>query len=79
MSHSHASASCTPLSSVHFTTAPYEKKTRENQKKTKKNKDLATSPEIRVVLETLFFFGFFCFFLVFSSFGAIGLIWINPD
>ena len=35
MSHSHASASCTPLSSVHFTTAPSEKKTRENQKKQK--------------------------------------------
>ena len=72
MSHSHASASCTPLSSVHFTTAPSEKKTRENQKikkqqKKQKNKDLATSPEIRVVLETLFFL-FFLFFLVFSSF-----------
>ena len=51
-----------------------KKKTRENQKK-QKTKDLATSPEIRVVLETLFFL----FFLVFSSFGAIGLIWINPD
>ena len=38
MSHSHASASCTPLSSVHFTTAPSEKKTRENQKKQKKQK-----------------------------------------
>ena len=60
MSHSHASASCTPLSSVHFT-APSEKNSRKPKKN---NKDLATSPEIRVVLETLFFL-FFCFFLFF--------------
>ena len=64
MSHSHAFASCTPLSSVHFTTAPSGKKiekTKKKTKKNKKNKDLATSPEIRVVLETLFFFCFFWF------------------
>ena len=33
----------------------------EKTKKNKKNKDLATSPDIRVVVETLFFL-FFVFF-----------------
>ena len=33
----------------------------EKTKKNKKNKDLATSPDIRVVVETLFFFFFFGF------------------
>jgi hypothetical protein len=39
----------------------------EKTKKTK-NKDLATSPDIRVVVETLFFFVFFCFFCFFVFF-----------
>ena len=41
-----------------------------NFEKTKKNKDLATSPDIRVVVETLFFgfFGFFVFFVFFGFF-----------
>ena len=52
-----------------------EKKTK---KKTKKTKDLATSPGIRVVLETLFFL-FFCFFWFSRVFAVSGFIWINPD
>ena len=41
----------------------------QNFEKNKKNKDLATSPDIRVVVETLFFFVFlfFLFFLVRSG------------
>jgi hypothetical protein len=46
--------------------------------KTQKNKDLATSPEVRAVVESLFFLAVF-YFLFSLLFGVFLLVWINHD
>ena len=48
------------ISLPHHLKKKLEKTEKNKKNKKNKNKDLATSPEIRVVLETLLFF--FCFF-----------------
>jgi hypothetical protein len=50
----------------------------QNLEKTHKNKDLATSPEVRAVVETLFFLAVF-YFLFSLLFGVFLLVWINHD